>query len=213
MFWPQMIMKSEGKYPHPEELDALTAAAIEECDPLDGVLDGIIFHPKDCHFDPFAHVGKPAGNNITISEVAAKVAHGAWTGPRTVDGEFIWHGVEIGADLTGKIMTKMIVSAATECSSNGTCIGLPFFLPTDWMTFFLAKNSTFDYTSMTHEEFDDLYFYGLQQWHSIIDTSDPDLSRFKATGGKILSWHGTVSIFFLFNRILFFYQSNQRLCK
>jgi Tannase and feruloyl esterase len=42
-YWPQLVIQLlEDKYPHPCELDAITAAAVSSCDGNDGVLDGLI---------------------------------------------------------------------------------------------------------------------------------------------------------------------------
>lgn len=47
---------------------------------------------------------------------------------------------------------------------------------------------------MTHEEFDRYAHMGVQLYDSIIGTNDPDLSEFRARGGKILGYHGLVCV-------------------
>lgn len=56
--WPSVLMDQLGEYPPSCEFDAITAAAIEACDGLDGVVDSIISNPDLCDFDPLSIVGK-----------------------------------------------------------------------------------------------------------------------------------------------------------
>ena len=195
VFWPQLVMDLAGEYPHGCELDELTAAAILACDGLDGVVDGLVSNIKACDFDPFTLVGTEfncttTGTNIKISQIAAEVANSTWAGPRTADGRFLWYGPNIGADLSGTLTGQALVS--TTCATNGTCVGDPNALGTQWITLFIEKNPDFNLGSMTHEQFDEIVHAGWQQYHSIIDTDDADLSGFKAAGGKMMTYHGLV---------------------
>ncbi|KFX99219.1 hypothetical protein O988_03980 [Pseudogymnoascus sp. VKM F-3808] len=193
VFWPQLVMNLVGEYPHGCELDELTAAGVSACDGLDGVVDGLVSNIEACDFDPFTLVGtvfncSTTGTNITISKIAAEVANSTWAGPRTADGRFLWYGPNIGADLSGALTGQGL--AATTCSANGTCVGAPNPLGTQWITLFIEKNPDFNLASMTHAQFDEIVHAGWQQYHSTVDTDDADLSRFKAAGGKMMTYHG-----------------------
>ncbi|KAK6954835.1 hypothetical protein Daesc_004804 [Daldinia eschscholtzii] len=48
----------------------------------------------------------------------------------------------------------------------------------------------FNLADITHEELLSLLHASKQEYGSIIDTADPDLSEFKKAGGKLLSFHG-----------------------
>jgi hypothetical protein len=192
MFWPQVVMNELGEYPYPCEFDAITAAAISACDADDGVIDGIISYPWLCHFDPFTVVGtsiicNETGSNVTISKAAATVANATWAGPSTVDGKQLWYGVNKDAILTGDLGL-----AKTTCSTNGTCIGDPVELGAGWFRIFLAKNPDFNLASVTHEQYDQLFRESLQQYTSVIGTDDADLSAFRKSGGKMITYHGMV---------------------
>lgn len=86
-----------GISPPPCVFDALTEAAVNACDELDGVKDSIISLPGLCDFDPFSLVGKSIEcsdieQNIMITKKMANLIREIWTGPSTPDGEFIWYG-------------------------------------------------------------------------------------------------------------------------
>lgn len=196
--WPQVVMNNLKEYPEGCELDYLGEAAIAACDELDGVKDGIISAMDKCDFDPFSHVGQrfncsSTGNFRTLSGAAAKVANATWTGPRDDDGNFIWYGLNYGADISGDI-TGRDANAVTKCLANGTCVGEPLALGAQWLQYFASENDpSFDFAAMTIPEFVKLVNVSATKYGPIIGTDDPDLSAFKKAGGKIMGYHGLVS--------------------
>src|SRR5262249_55625686 len=53
--WTQIAMKEEAGQPVAAcKLTAVTNAAIAACDSFDGVMDGLLGDPLQCHFDPIA---------------------------------------------------------------------------------------------------------------------------------------------------------------
>ncbi|KAI1502054.1 Tannase/feruloyl esterase [Biscogniauxia marginata] len=201
MFWPQQYMNMIGEYPYGCELDAITAAAISECDGLDGAVDAIISDVEGCRarFDPFKLVGttivcpQTANNStIQISTAAASVANATWSGAVSETGKQLANGLNIGADLTGNSPRNVRQTGIVEtnCTGGESCVGAPIILGTQWLSLFLAKDPTFDFAHLTHKQFERFVHAGRQQYASIIDAGDPDLSEFRETGGKILAWHG-----------------------
>lgn len=201
--WAQVMMSITGQYPPKCEIDALTDAVVAICDPLDGVVDGIISDVSQCSFDPFTMVGKTAhchSDNTTaiISHAAATIANLTWTGPRKANGDFLWFGVNYQARLTGSSLPSGTTSdlgyASTSCRANGTCTGVPTGLGEAWLKLFVKKNPDWNYTKIVSvDEYAQLFHAGVQEYESIIGTTDPDLSAFKDAGGKILTYHGLVS--------------------
>jgi hypothetical protein len=61
-----------------------------------------------------------------------------------------------------------------------------------WMKFFGLKSANAFLTNLSHEEFHRVAKGLVQQFESVIGTHDPDLSSFKARGGKLIGFHGTV---------------------
>ncbi|EOD42910.1 putative feruloyl esterase b precursor protein [Neofusicoccum parvum UCRNP2] len=183
-YWPQFLMNQLGVYPTPCEFDAITAAAVEACDSLDGVEDGIISDPQGCAFDPLSVVGLEiaCGDFSTpISEEAATIVQKAWSGARTQTGNFSWYGLNPGAPLSGLVNTS--------CSGQD-CTGAPFYIAEEWIKFWIKRDASFDPTSISHAEYDAIFHRSVNQYKSIIGTDDPNLSEFKEAGGKMITWHG-----------------------
>ncbi|KAM5354720.1 hypothetical protein ACJ41O_001367 [Fusarium nematophilum] len=199
-FWPQLIM---DYFPPPCELDAITKAAVDACDNLDGVRDGVISDPGLCDFDPTSVVGtsvectNPDGK-IEISKEAAQIASATWFGPRTEDGNFLWHGLGHAANLSG--LANTVCSSITNCSSS------PFPISTGWLTTFVLQNASADLNGLSHEDYSRLFRQSVNRFASVIGTADADLTDFKRAGGKMISWHGTADPLIPFNGSIDYYE-------
>ncbi|KAF2097858.1 tannase and feruloyl esterase [Rhizodiscina lignyota] len=209
-FWPYQAMRDVGYVPSPCELNALRNASIEACDELDGLKDGVIGAPGLCKFNPFSVVGKrytcdggADGKSGRISRAGATVAMKFWQGARSATGAFEWFGYAHDSAVDS--------TANTTCSSNGKCVGVPFAIAEDWIRLFVQKDANFDPTKMSQAEFDTVYHKAIQEYDSIIGTSDPDLSRFKAGGGKMITWHGMADPTIMFNGTVDYFQRVLRL--
>lgn len=193
--WPQIVMSELEAHPYGCEFTAIAQAATKACDGLDGVVDGVVTEIDECltSFDPFSLVGREiecagaAGGRVNITEAAAVVSNKTWHGRSLADGTQKWVGWTPGTDL----VVNGSGLAATNCT-GGTCVGKPISLGIDWFGLFIARNSTFDASKLTHEEYDYFSRASKQQYGGLIETDDPDLSDFQKLGGKLISWHGTV---------------------
>ncbi|KAF7943397.1 hypothetical protein EAE96_011323 [Botrytis aclada] len=193
--WANVIMNTMNIYPHMCEMQAFTAAAIAACDPNDGLVDGIIADPDSCDFDPASLVGTTIncteiGENFTISSGAAYLTQAMWDGPRKSDNSSIYFGQKIGTHLSSNDSSAGGSLAITTCSNNGTCTADPISLLLPWIAKFVRKDDNTDISNITRQEFDQLYHSPVNEWSSIMSTNDPDLSQFRARGGKLLTYHG-----------------------
>lgn len=204
LYWPQQVMNMLEVYPYGCEMDAISAAAITACDGLDGIVDGIVSDIDAClaSFNPFKLIGTPvpncrqAGNRtVEISTAAAVVVNATWHGIVTAKGTPTWYGLAPGTLISneGDGMLELPGIASTNCSS-GTCVGNPGYMTLAWIEKFVARGDpTFNVTKMMYAEFDDVVHFGRQIYRSVMDTDDPDLSRFRDAGGKMVTFHGLVS--------------------
>lgn len=199
VFAPQQLMNVLGDYPYPCEFDAIRAAAVEFCDALDGVVDGVVMNVDDClaSFDPFALVGKAvecsqAEGQVEISLAAATVVNGTWADGFNSAGQHLRYGFSPSTDLTGNQIQSLSI-AMTNCTDNG-CVGMPNPLGDVWMRMFMAKDPEFDYSSLSMDQYYKLTADASVEFGSFFATDDIDLSGFRDAGGKMLTYHGLVSI-------------------
>ncbi|KIW81870.1 hypothetical protein Z517_04896 [Fonsecaea pedrosoi CBS 271.37] len=221
IYWPKLIvmhyfahmmMNSLSEYPPACELEAITRAAIEECDELDGVKDGVISNEEACEFDPFKLVGREIDcemvyaddeggaegeqrqqqrSNHTIIKIGYAAPHIAWhlwgAAPGSVR-EPDWHRLTHSTPLTS--------FASTTCfQGNNSCVSNPSSLVLDWVRLFLYKDPSLTTAELaeriTLSELVRLFDQSEEEYHSFISTSNPDLSAFRGRGGKMITWHGT----------------------
>ncbi|OQD67559.1 hypothetical protein PENPOL_c003G10413 [Penicillium polonicum] len=200
-YWPPLMMQELDYYPTACELDAITDLAINACDALDGVKDGIIAFPGLCHFDPYTMIGKDvlcddSNHIIKLSSKSAKFAAAAWAGANSSDGSSLWYGVTHDATLTGL--------GGTDCSS-GHCKPTPFFLSTDWIATILSQDPSLDLSTIDLRLFRHLFQNSVKKFKSIIGTRDPDLTKFKNAGGKMITWHGMKDQYAFYNGTVDYY--------
>lgn len=180
--WSQVVMQTTTNFVSKAKLDAATAAAVKACDAADGVTDGVIDDPFRCDWDPKALVGTKVGDS-TFTEADAEVIRQTWKGPRAADGSFLWHGLERGAD-----MTAFVGTVADE--KGGPLKGRPFSIALDYFKYFLAQDGKWDWTTMTPASFEIIWKKSVEQFGAVYGTDDPDLTRFRDRGGKVIIYHG-----------------------
>ena len=170
--WPAVVQNVEGDQLAPCELNAFTAAAVQDCEgPLK---DGIIDEPLACDFDPHSIVGQEVvcdGSTLTITAKDADVIAKIWDGPRTTTGERLGWGLTKGADLTA-------LAAA------------PFPVAASWVQNFLLQDPKADVAHLTYAEYEKLFAQSKSEYGAIIGSADPNLAPFRDAGGKLLTWQG-----------------------
>ncbi|MFD5433097.1 tannase/feruloyl esterase family alpha/beta hydrolase [Kitasatospora sp. NPDC127067] len=188
--WPQVVMNNEKTYPSACEFKAFSDAAVAACDPLDGARDNLVNDASRCDFDPRRLIGTTVvcdGKELTVTAADAAVVRKIWDGPRTASGRRLWSGVPVGADLSGL--------AGTAPDTNGQVKGAPFPVPRLWATTWLKKQPSFDVSTITYDQFTRLFEQSRAEYGGVIGTDDPDLSVFRDSGGKLLTWHGQADQF------------------
>lgn len=94
-FWPQLVMKEAGTWMSSCQFDFFRQKAMEACDMLDGVSDGVISDPDVCDFDPLHVVGKTYycnGEEAEVTMAMANIVSRIAEGPRTPFKGPLWHG-------------------------------------------------------------------------------------------------------------------------
>ncbi len=176
--WGHAVMREMNHFVSKAKLDAATAAAVAACDAADGVTDGVIDDPIRCIWDPQALVGTAVGEE-TFTAADAEVLRKIWDGARTRDGKFLWHGYTRGSNL--------FAVAGTE---GAPLQPKPFGVAFDWMKFFLAQNPNYDGTSLKRDEYELFLGQSAELFGPVFSADDPDLTRFRDRGGKLIITHG-----------------------
>ena len=85
-------------------------------------------------------------------------------------------------------------AARTSPRSPGRVVrrstGKPFSIPREWFRYFLLQDPKWDWTTLTPAGFELLWKQSVEEFGAVIGTDDPDLTRFRDRGGKIIITHG-----------------------
>ncbi|KAK2685560.1 hypothetical protein QWA68_015411 [Fusarium oxysporum] len=160
------------------DIEAIIVAALQACDALDGLEDGVLARDDLCNFDPESVVGNKFdcdGSPSTISRAAVDT-----------NGNQLYPGYVLGSPFVGPLGV-----ANTFCESGNCTRAVPFPIATDWIRILLNKNSSYDPSLMSHSEFVKLYRQSVLEWEGLFIGSNPDLRQFYENGKKMITWHAT----------------------
>ena len=172
--WPAAAtLKDPAAHLPPAKLEIMHKAALQACDNIDGVKDGLIENPIRCRFDPAALLCKTAETEgcLTAPQVAAakKIYEGA-KNPRT--GKQIFPGMPPGSELVWGAL------------AGGPA---PFNIPVSHFRDVVFKNKDWDYKTL---DFDKDVELADKMDNNLLNATDPNLKEFFAHGGKLLIYHG-----------------------
>jgi feruloyl esterase len=162
--------------------DAVNAA----CDELDGVKDGVLSDPRRCRFDPAVLQCQGADGPACLTAAQVGAVRKIQAGLRTKDGRQIWPGLVPGGEAGPGGWTNWITGAGPGLSGHLN-LGIPFF------RYMLFEDPNWDYRSFRLEAsdgFDSDIDYLDSKLGALFNAVDPDLSAFRARGGKLIQYHG-----------------------
>ena len=166
------VLRSPESAMPADKLALLNRAVLDACDARDGVADGFLNEPRACRFDPavLQCKGGDAANCLTAPQIeSVKRAYGA---AKTSSGEVVFPGKEPGSETTWNAFLSNTQQAP------GISVG----------SFQVAYNSaTWDPRAFDLDR--DLKVVD-EKVGAIVNAVNPDLSKFKARGGKLLLYHG-----------------------
>ncbi|KAL3474799.1 Tannase/feruloyl esterase [Aspergillus californicus] len=232
----QMNMLGEYPYMCEMDAIAVAAiAACDGLDGVvDGVISDV--EGCVASFDPAELVGtltlcSQTDSEVEISSAAAAVMKGLWSGVVSDKGERISNPYTPGSDFTGVSFGAPGI-AVTDCLRNsssasmpdvsgqwvspldakdpnldiGRCKGAPHIFGQQYLQLWVGKDPTLDLRKLTLEKFIEMVREGAQEYGSLFATNDPDLSRFRDAGGKMITFHGVADSYIPIGNTLDYYE-------
>jgi hypothetical protein len=155
--------------------------AMAKCDLIDGLKDGLIDDPRKCNFDPAKDVPQcPAGTDTAdcLTAAQASALSKVYSGPVS-NGKPFFPGFMPGSE---QAWMNLIVP------TQPTAKAADFNLAENTMRYLVHTPPKPDYDYQTFNFDRDIRL--LDNWSKQADAKNPDLSKFKKRGGKILMTYG-----------------------
>ena len=157
------------------KLPAITAAVLAQCDAQDGLKDGILNDPRNCHFDPAALLCA-GGDKLTCL-----------TAPQVASLKVIYRG---GVDDAGRLIFPGLMpgdeSHLWKSWLVGDGPGVSMYTQ-NYFRYMVFNNP--DWSALTADT-DTALREADAKTAQALNATDPDLSRFAAHGGKLILYHG-----------------------
>ena len=163
------------------KLPVLAAEVHAQCDGADGREDGLISAPRACtpDLEALPACGDGAGEDVCFTAAERRVLERWYAGPQDSAGRQLYPGMPPGSE---RYWAVWFLDAGRR-TAPGNALGsdYPKYLG-------LAGRVGEDWDAL---DFDfDTDPARLAQTASLLNATDPDLAAFRATGGKLLMWHG-----------------------
>jgi feruloyl esterase len=157
-------------------LPVIQKAALAQCDKLDGVADGVIEDPRRCRFDPVVVQCKDGQTKECLTSDQVAGLRKLYQGPRDAKGRAIFPGYPAGGEATPGAWPLWISGEKAQHPS----FARSFFAN------FVYSDTGWQLAQMNPEK--DLK--AARVIAPTVASDNPDLSAFKARGGKLILFHG-----------------------
>jgi feruloyl esterase len=165
------VLKDPASAVSAAKLTALNKAVIGACDAKDGVKDNLLNEPRTCKFDPSTLLCKAGDSDSCLTAPQLESVKRMYSPAKTKTGDIVFPGKEPGSETTWNVISA---GQAPPGVSLGSFQVAYDNLNWDWRSYDLDRD-----LKVVDEKVG-----------TIINAINPDLSAFKARGGKLILYHG-----------------------
>lgn len=161
----------------PRKLAFIQKAALDQCDQQDGVEDGVVGNPEQCHFNPDVLLCKAHDTSECLTAPQIQSLKILYAGATTRQGKSIFPGFTMGDEASWR---EWVVG-----DDPGASLGARF----------LRNNFRYIVTgdpawNMLTADRDAMLKLSVSKTSADLDSTDPNLAKFAAHGGKLILYHG-----------------------
>jgi len=176
----QALTSDPASFIPPVKIATIASAVNTACDNLDGVRDGILNDPRQCHFDPESIQCKAEDSDKCLTAAQVTALRKLYAGTPDSAGQIVYPGYLPGAE-EGQGGWGLWITGPAPAKSLMAAFGTGFF------------------SDFVYEKPDwDLKTFGVdaglkaanEKTAQALNATDPDLKAFKARGGKLILYHG-----------------------
>jgi len=162
------------------KIPAIAHAVLAACDAKDGVKDGILNDPRQCHFEPATMFCKEGNSNSCLTQPQVTALTKLYEGAHDSKGKQIFPGFVPGGEegqggwglwITGDAPGK----------------GLLFAFASGYFADMVYEKADWDYK---RAKLDDALAASKQKFGGVLDAVETNMKPFAAHGGKLILYHG-----------------------
>ncbi len=164
----------------------LADAVNNQCDALDGIKDGVLNDPRRCNFNPDTLLCKGSDTTECFTGEQVAAVRKIWSGLKTKEGQVIYPGLVPGGEAGPG-------GWASYITGDGPGKGRHAVLGVDFFKYMVFDDPNWDYRTFKFtaaDGFDSDIDYTDSKLGALFNAVNPDLSGFKARGGKLIHYHG-----------------------
>jgi hypothetical protein len=162
------------------KIPAIAHAVLAACDAKDGLKDGILNDPRQCHFDPETILCKQGNSDSCLTKPQASALKKLYEGAHDVNGKQFFPGFMPGAEEGGGGWGIWITGEAPGKA-------LLFAFGNGFFRNFVYEQPAWDYKQA---RLDDAVAAADQKFAATMNSTEPNLKAFHARGGKLILYHG-----------------------
>jgi feruloyl esterase len=176
----QATLSDPASYIPASKLPAIQAASLAACDANDGVKDGVIENPARCRFDPSKLLcnGPESDQCLTAPQLAALKK--LYSGPANSKGELVFPGYPTGGEAGAGGWGSWI-------TGDGPGKSLMYAYGTQFYRDIVFSDLAWDFRAF---QLDRDLKTAEDKVARVLNSTDPDLKRFRDRGGKLILYHG-----------------------
>lgn len=162
------------------KIPAIAQAVVAACDANDGLKDGILNDPRQCHFDPSTMVCKGADSNSCLTGPQAIALKKLYQGATDSKGSQIFPGFMPGGE-EGQGGWQLWITGPAPAKA--------LFFVSDYGYFadMVYDKADWDYKTAN---LDDALAASDKKFAGVLNATDTNLKSFRARGGKLIIYHG-----------------------
>jgi feruloyl esterase len=160
--------------------DVIHQGALQACDDLDGVIDGVIDDPRLCKFDPQVLSCAVNDNKKCLNEAQVKAVQQLYAPSYDSKGNELYGGLPIGSEIEWPFWVMPVAGSSMKPAH--------FYAATEYMKYVAYPNGSGikNWRDFSYEKEKSR----LTHMTPMFDADNPDLREFRDSGGKMIVLHG-----------------------
>jgi feruloyl esterase len=176
----QAVLAKPASFIPPTKLPAISHAVLAACDARDGVKDGILNDPRQCHFNPETLLCKGTDSAACLTAPQVAALKKIYAGATDAEGRNVFPGFLPGAEIGPGGWAPWITGSAPRKS-------LDYDFGTQFFSNMMFSNPSWKFQTLNYDA--DIRSTD-QKMGPLLNATHPDLAKFRKHGGKLILYHG-----------------------